>query len=114
MAFYADDEVLMAPGMEPFHGKDAMRAGLKDMLADPAVSLTFQSSKVEVAQSGDLACTQGSYKLTVTDPATHKPINDHGNYVTTFRKQADGSWKAVADIPSSAVPPLMPPARKKE
>jgi len=113
MAFYADDAVLITPGTDPVQGKDAIRTSLKGMLADPAVSLTFQSSKVDVAKSGDLAYSEGSYKLTVTDPATHKPINDHGNYVTTFRKQADGSWKAVADIASSAVPPPMPPTKKK-
>ncbi|MGC2613806.1 MAG: SgcJ/EcaC family oxidoreductase [Terracidiphilus sp.] len=113
MAFYADDAVLMTPGMDAVRGKDAMRTTLKDMLADPAVSLTFQSSKVDVAKSGDLGYTEGTYKLTVTNPATHKPISDYGNYVTTFRKQADGSWKAVADIASSAVPPPAPPPRKK-
>jgi uncharacterized protein (TIGR02246 family) len=112
MAFYADDAVLMTPGMEAVHGKDALRTSLKEMLADPAVSLTFQSSKVDVAKSGDLGYTQGSYKLTVTDPATHKPINDHGSYVTTFRKQADGSWKAEADIATSEVPPMPPPKKK--
>lgn len=112
MAFYADDALLMTPGAEAVRGKDAIRDELKQMLADPAVSLTFQSSKVDVAKSGDLGYTAGTYKLTVTDPATHKPINDHGNYVTTFRKQADGSWKAVADIASSAVPPMPPPKKK--
>jgi uncharacterized protein (TIGR02246 family) len=112
MAFYADDAVLMTPGMEAVHGKDALRTSLKEMLADPAVSLTFQSSKVDVAKSGDLGYTQGSYKLTVTDPASHKPINDHGSYVTTFRKQADGSWKAEADIATSEVPPMPPPKKK--
>jgi len=112
MAFYADDALLMTPGAEAVTGKDAIRAELKQMLADPAVSLTFQSSKVDVAKSGDLGYTAGTYKLTVTDPATHKPITDHGNYVTTFRKQADGSWKAVADIASSAVPPMPPPKKK--
>jgi ketosteroid isomerase-like protein len=65
---------------------------------------------VDVAKSGDLGYTQGSYKLTVTDPTTHKIINDHGSYVTTYRKQADGSWKAVADIATSEVPPG-PPAK---
>ena len=112
MAFYADDAVLMTPGAESVQGKDAIRNDLKQMLADPAVSLTFQSSKVDVAKSGDLGYTAGTYKLTVTDPATHKPITDHGNYVTTFRKQADGSWKAAADIASSAVPPMPPPKKK--
>ena len=61
------------------------------MLNDPAVSLTLQSTKVEVAKSGDLAYSEASYKLTVTDSATHKPIKDHSNYLTTLRKQADGS-----------------------
>ncbi len=112
MTFYADDALLMTPGAESVQGKDAIRAELKQMLADPALSLTFQSSKVDVAKSGDLGYTAGTYKLTVTDPSTHKPINDHGNYVTTFRKQADGSWKAVADIASSAVPPIPPPKKK--
>jgi uncharacterized protein (TIGR02246 family) len=112
MAFYADDAILMTPGAEMVRGKDALRDAMKQMLADPAVSLTFQSSKVDVAKSGDLGYTAGTYKLTVTDPATHKPITDHGNYVTTFRKQADGSWKAVADIASSAVPPMPPPNKK--
>ena len=112
MAFYADDAVLMTPGSEMVQGKDAIHEAMKGMLSDPAISLTFQSSKSEVAKSGDLGYTAGTYKLTLTDPATHKPITDHGNYVTTFRKQADGSWKAVADIASSAVPPMPPPKKK--
>ena len=107
-AYYADDAVLMVPGMAATNGKDAIRNALKPMMADPAMSLTFQATKVEVAKSGDLAYTQGSYQLTVTDPTTHKPIQDHGSYVTTYRKQADGSWKAVADIATSAVPPPAP------
>ena len=112
MAFYADDAILMTPGADMVHGKDAIRESMKGMLSDPAISLTFQSSKVDVAKSGDLGYTAGTYKLTVTDPSTHKPINDHGTYVTTFRKQADGSWKAVADIASSSVPPMPPPKKK--
>jgi len=109
-AYYADDAVLMVPGGPSSNGKDAIRAAMKQMLSDPAMSLTFQASKVDVAKSGDLGYTQGSYKLTVTDPTTHKVINDHGSYVTTYRKQADGSWKAVADIATSEVPPA-PPAK---
>jgi ketosteroid isomerase-like protein len=112
MALYADDVVLMTPGSDPVHGKDGVRTSLKGMLADPAISLTFQASKVDVAKSGDLGYTMGSYKLTVTDPTSHKPINDHGSYVTTFRKQSDGSWKAEADIATSEVPPMPPPKKK--
>jgi len=111
-AHYADDAVLMTPGGEPVHGKEAVRNTAKQMVADPALSLTFQATKVDVAKSGDLGYTQGSYRMTMTNPATHKPMDDHGSYVTTYRKQADGSWKAVADIATSEVPP-MPPTTKK-
>lgn len=104
-AHYAEDAVLMPPSMEAITGKDAIRGELKQMLADPALSLTFHASKVDVAKSGDLAYTQGTYKMAMTDPATHKVMQDHGTYVTTYRKQADNSWKAVADIASSSVPP---------
>jgi uncharacterized protein (TIGR02246 family) len=102
---YADDAVLMVPGMPAVSGKDAIHTALKQMASDPALSLKFQASRVDVAKSGDLAYTQGSYTMTVTDPQTKQIINDHGSYVTTYRKQPDGTWKAVADIATSEVPP---------
>jgi hypothetical protein len=45
----------------------------------------------------------------VTDPQTKQIVNDHGSYVTTYRKQPDGTWKAIADIATSEVPPPAPP-----
>jgi uncharacterized protein (TIGR02246 family) len=108
-AHYADDAILMGPGMPPSSGKDTIRNTLKQMVSDPALSLKFQSSKVEVAKSGDVAYTQGSYTMVMTDPQTKQVINDHGSYVTTYRKQPDGTWKAVADIATSEVPPPVPP-----
>jgi uncharacterized protein (TIGR02246 family) len=114
-AHYSDDAVLMVPGEPSTVGKDAILAALKMMTADPVMSLKFQALKVEVAKSGDLGYTQGSYTLTVTDPATKQVINDHGSYVTVYRKQADGTWKAVSDIATSEVPPpaTMPEKSKK-
>jgi uncharacterized protein (TIGR02246 family) len=112
VAIYADDAVLMSPGGPPSKGKDAIRNGLKEMIADPAMSLKFKADKVEVSKTGDIGYTQGTYTMTVTNPATHKPLEDHGSYVTTYRKQADGTWKAVADIATSEVPPMPPPKKK--
>jgi uncharacterized protein (TIGR02246 family) len=117
VAHYADDAIVMASGMPPSSGKDTIRNIMKQMVSDPAMSLKFQSSKVEVAKSGDVAYTQGSYTMTMTDPQTKQVINDHGSYVTTYRKQPDGTWKAVADIATSEVPPpapLPPPAPSKK
>jgi conserved hypothetical protein len=114
-AYYADDAVLMAPGMDAAAGKDAIHKVLSQMAADPAMSLKFQASVVDAAKSGDLAYSQGSYTMTMTDPASKAVINDHGNYVTVYRKQADGSWKVVSDIATSSVPPPAPaPDAKKK
>ena len=109
VAHYADDAILMVSGTPSTSGKEAIRAALKEMVADPALSLKFHATKVEVAKSGDVAYTQGAYTMTVTDPKTKQVINDHGSYVTTYRKQPDGTWKAVADIATSEVPPPAPP-----
>jgi uncharacterized protein (TIGR02246 family) len=110
VANYAEDAILMVPGAPAISGKEAIRTALKPMAADPALSFKFQASRVEVAKSGDVGYTQGTYTMTATDPQTKKIINDHGSYVTTFRKQPDGTWKVVADIATSEVPPPTPPA----
>jgi uncharacterized protein (TIGR02246 family) len=107
-AHYADDAVLIIPGAPPTTGKAAIGAASKQMTADPAMVLQFHPTKVDVAKSGDLAYSQGVYTLTITDMQTHQPINDHGSYVTTYRKQPDGTWKAVVDIVTSEVPPPAP------
>jgi uncharacterized protein (TIGR02246 family) len=114
IGYYADDAVLIAPGGDAVQGKQAIGAAMRAMSKDPAFSLHFQTSKAEVAKSGDVGYTWGVYQLTVTDSTTHKPINDHGSYATVYKKQADGAWKAEVDIASSALPPAPPmPAKHK-
>lgn len=113
-AHYADDAVLMAPGGPAMQGKQAIHDGMQAMLKDPALTLQFKASRYDVGKSGDIGYSQGTYEMTATDPMTHKLIHDHGSYVTTYRKQADGSWKAEADIATSAVPSMPIPERKKK
>ena len=103
-AHYTADALVMGPGFTPKMGADAIRGMLKEMVADTALSLMFLSSRVEVAQGGDMAFCEGTYMMTFTNPATGKPMKDNGTYVTVYRKQADGSWKAVSDIASSGMP----------
>ena len=102
---YADDAVLMTPGGPAAKGKDAVHAAWKGMLDDPNFKLNFSSDRVEMSASGDMATTRGSYTMTMTNPKTKKPIEDKGSYVTVFKKQADGGWKAIEDINTSEVAP---------
>ncbi len=105
LSFYADDATLMTPGMPAMKGKEAMRPVLKTLLADPNLKLEYTAQRVEIAKSGDVAFSQGNYQMTVTDQKSHKPMVDKGSYVTGYRKQADGNWKAVSDINVSETSP---------
>jgi uncharacterized protein (TIGR02246 family) len=113
VSYYADDAVLIAPGESPAQGKPAIDAMFHEMAKDPAFSLRFQTTKADVAKSGDVAYTWGAYQFTATDPDTHKRFDDHGSYATVYRKQADGSWKAEVDTISSALMPAAPSSPHK-
>lgn len=104
IAFYADDATLMVAGDPVRKGKDEIKKGLGAMVADPSLNMQFSPQRVEIGKSGDVAFTQGSYQLTISDPKSKKPITDKGSYVTGYKKQADGSWRAVSDIAVSALP----------
>jgi ketosteroid isomerase-like protein len=55
-----------------------------------------------------LGYAQGTYTMTTTDPKTKKPVTDKGKYLVAYKKQADGTWKAVADMDSSDLPLPVP------
>jgi uncharacterized protein (TIGR02246 family) len=97
-AHFTDDGNLIVPNAPVMTGKDAIAKGMKDALADPNWSLALQAAQVEVSRGGDLGYTRGTYVLTASDPASKKVATEKGRFVAIFRKQADGSWKAVQDI----------------
>jgi uncharacterized protein (TIGR02246 family) len=111
LSYYTDDASVLLANAPAINGKDAIRAAFKPVFDDPNFALTFQGSRFDVAKSGDLGYAQGAYTLTLTDPKTKKPFTDKGKYLTDYKKQADGSWKAVADMVSSDMP--LPEAGKK-
>jgi uncharacterized protein (TIGR02246 family) len=108
VAHYADNASVLMPDAPVMNGKDAIRAGLKDAIADPKFSLDLTTAKVEVSSvGGDLAYSQGTYAVTGTDSKTKKVTTEKGKYVEVYKKQADGSWKIVEDI-NNADPPAKP------
>ena len=109
-AHYTDDATVMMSGSAAINGKADILAELKKMVSAPGFSVTFHSTDVDVAKSGDIAYSQGKYATTTTDPITQTLKQDHGNYVTVYHKQADGSWKAIDDAMSTEVVPSPPPS----
>jgi ketosteroid isomerase-like protein len=110
-AHYADDATLIVSGEKPTAGKAAITAAFTGMLRDPAFSLEIHTEKAVAAETGDVGFTQGSYTLTLTNPADKSVVHDFGTYLTVYRKASDGMWKAVSDAPVSSVPPAVPPAK---
>ena len=105
VSHYADDASLEIPDMPIVSKKDDMRKTLMQVLGDPNWSISFASDKVEVSKGGDLGYVQGHYTVTETDQKTKKKVTEMGKYVTVYKKQADGSWKAIQDINNEDAPP---------
>ena len=97
-SYYAPDAVLATPERPAAKGSDAVSKALSDDFADPNFKLSFANEKTEVAGSGDLAYTHGSFDVTYTNPQTKQAETGSGTYITVFKKQADGSWKVAADV----------------
>ena len=103
VSYYADDAALMAPNTPIVTGKEAIRRFWKSMLASPGFSVAWKATKAEAARSADLAYVIGTYELTTND-ASGNPVHDRGKYSEVWKKQADGSWKVVADMFNSELP----------
>jgi ketosteroid isomerase-like protein len=95
---YADDAALANPGVALAADTASRRAAISQFVADPALKIEFASDRVLVTKSGDLASSRGHYTMTFTDPATKQPKTETGSYLTVYKMQADGSWKAVEDF----------------
>jgi len=104
VSFYADDGSLLLQDMPIATGKDAIGKLTKGMMGDPNFALDFQGTRWDVAKSGEFGFAQGTYTMTMTNPKTKKGATDKGKYLTVFKKQSDGTWKAVEDMVSSDGP----------
>lgn len=79
------------------NGKDQIRHVWSVLMSSPGYSVLFGPTKIEVARFGDLAYEIGTFDLTLADDAG-KTAPMHGKYIVVWKKQADGMWKAAADI----------------
>ena len=108
---YSDDAVMMNPGADASHGRQAAQQGIAEALKDPNFSLSFAPDQIDASSDGGMAYAQGHFTVTQTDPTSHAKTSQTGSYLTVYKKQPDGSWKAVQDIATPGAPPA--PAAKK-
>ena len=97
VAFYADDAVVMPPNQAAVTTKDGIRnlwKGFLDILQD----ISWKTTRVEVAKSGDMAFLTGTYEMTMKDGT-----KDHGKYCEVWEKKGS-TWKVGIDMFSSDLP----------
>jgi len=100
-AFYAEDAELLAPNASLAYGCAVILEFWKGMVGAGLNVSVLDTKRIE--ESGDLAYGTGVYELTLSPPGGGT-ISDKGKYVVVYRRQPDGTWKAVADIFNSSQP----------
>lgn len=110
-AFYAPDAQLFDPGSAPATTPEAVHNEFATLFGPLQGSLEFHTGSVVIPSSGDYAISDGTFTVSYTDPGTHQPVTQSGNYVTLWRHQDDGSWKIMRDIstPGAAEAPVSAP-----
>lgn len=97
LSFWASDAVVMPPDTPPLRGHQEIRAYIEESLNIPGFSVSWTPEGADVAASGDLGYTHGRNEFSF-EGADGEIVRITGRYLTTWRKQADGSWKCTFEV----------------
>ena len=103
MSYYAEDSAELPNGEDAILGKENI-AKTMGFLDDKNNRLTWSPVHADMAASGDLGYTYGTYEFRSIGK-DGKPTVEDGKYVSIWKKQKDGSWKVVMDMGNSSPRP---------
>jgi ketosteroid isomerase-like protein len=103
VAFWEPTGSVLAANTPLPTGTEAVSALFAPFLSLPGLDCGWEHMHIEVAQSGELAYSRGSYRNRYLDPQGNA-IEDRGTYLTIWRKGKDGKWCVVIDTFASEVP----------
>jgi len=94
LSYYAEDAMVLLPNVAPLKGSKAIEAFLREYITAGAKLTPVHP--IEIHSSGEIGYCVGTYqfKMPTTSESSLKEV---GKYVTVFKRQTDGSWKAVLD-----------------
>ncbi len=94
-SFYADDAIAYPPNEPVALGKNAARAVWARFFEIPSFEISWKTTHAQV--TGDLGFTSGTYtdSFKGDDGAL---VKEQGKYLCVWKRQADGSWKAIHDM----------------
>lgn len=97
LSYWSEDAIVYPPASAPVAGKAAIREFVKKSLATPGFGISWKTTDVVIAKSGDLAYTTDTNRITVNGP-DGKQMVIPGKGVAIWRREKDGSWKCIVDI----------------
>src|ERR1700686_1772590 len=93
MSYYAEDAAELPNGEDAIQGKENI-AKTMGFLDDKNNRLTWTPVHADMAASGDLGYTYGTYEFRSIGN-DGKPSVEYGKYASIWKKQKDGIWKVV-------------------
>ncbi|HSW49033.1 MAG TPA: DUF4440 domain-containing protein [Bryobacteraceae bacterium] len=103
-SFLAEDVTSIRPNSPIIKGRDGLAARWKQLLNDPALSITWEPVEAMISEGGDLGYTVGGYVVSRSSDSGRRQAAS-GKYVTVWKKQAGGAWKVVFDSGVQDAPP---------
>jgi uncharacterized protein (TIGR02246 family) len=109
LSYFAPDASSFRPNAPIATGLEAIRKAWVQPFA-AAGYVSWKTAKVEVSRAGDLGYAFGAYQSMSKD-VKGEPLAHRGKYLSVWKKQPDGKWKAVADMYNSDLPVRPAPSK---
>lgn len=112
--FWTEDAVIYPPVGPAVEGIEAIRDFVRRSRDQEGFSIGWSPTGAEVSSDADVGYTFGSWQRTAPGPEGTL-VSSTGNYVSIWRKQADGSWRCSVEISNLGEFPSMggPPNRRE-
>lgn len=102
-AFYDEQGAMLAPNAPRLRGRKALEEFIAKSFTMGDYKISWRPNKVDVARSGELGYTSGTYRMSFRD-VSGKVFADRGKYLMVWRKQRKGGWKVLFDMSNSDRP----------
>ena len=100
--YLTEDALQLPAGNNPVEGVENIYNRMKDNQGNYV--LDWSPQYAEVANSGDMGYTWGTYSLAYKDENGEEQ-KSYGKYLNVWKKQTDGKWKVAVDIGNDSPDP---------
>jgi uncharacterized protein (TIGR02246 family) len=95
-SLFANDGVLLGRNGKFFKGPQQILERQKTVMEAAGKGVKCTVTTVDLWLDGDTAYETGKYSYKYQEKG--QPVTEEGRYVTTWKRQSDGSWKIIVDM----------------